>query len=148
MKNGKICEAFEEFDIGATRELIWYWFQETHGLIIAELLFPEESQKLILRHDAPKGVVNIRDRIEQFALENGYVINQFVDKKIQWMETHKGLCFCNWELRGECPCSKCSDDMIQFNGRCFCSLFFKPKVYELYAKNKQKRKAFTAAIQQ
>ena len=83
------------------------------------------------------------NRIETYAKEHGFVINEYAKKKIEWMRTHSGHCFCSPIERTCCPCDNVYEDMKRFSGRCLCRLFWKPDAYDKWMKNKQKQRTLS-----
>lgn len=86
------------------------------------------------------------DRLEKYAEENGFVINKFAKKKIEWMRTHSivySVCFCDPINRTKCPCDHVHEDMKRFNGRCLCRLLWKPEAYAKWIEQKKKQKPLT-----
>lgn len=89
-----------------------------------------KANNTIVRDDAPIGHdPELRDRIKSFANEHNFVISEYVEHKIKWSEEHESRCFCD-AFHRKCPCDYIYEDMVKFNGRCLCNLFWKPEAYE------------------
>ena len=49
------------------------------------------------RSEAPYKEVDVWTRLNEYASEHGLFIDHHLDHKVEWMEKHGGLCFCDWE---------------------------------------------------
>jgi len=65
-----------------------------------------------------------KERVEAFAKQHDLDINPKNLFKVEWMQTHGGLCFCDPFSDRRCPCSSVFDDIGKFNGYCLCSVFY------------------------
>ena len=93
------------------------------------------------RADAPEGDVEVWPKLINYARDHGLEIDTVYSKKVDWMEKHKGVCFCSWDSGRICPCDKIEEDLVQYNGSCFCGLLVTPeRLRRAQAYDKQKKK--------
>ena len=74
------------------------------------------------RSEAPTGEYVVWPRLIEYARLNSIEIDTGLAHKVEWMEKHKGACFCDWESGRVCPCGNIVDDFKQYNGQCLCGL--------------------------
>lgn len=91
------------------------------------------------RNDAPLGKVDVWKKLLAYAEERGLAIDHAYDHKVEWMEAHKGVCFCDWDSGRVCPCTKASSDFDKYNGQCLCGLLLTHKRLAMKIKNHERK---------
>lgn len=79
------------------------------------------------RSEAPTGEYVVWPRLIEYARLNNIEIDTGLSHKVEWMEKHKGVCFCDWESGRICPCGNIIDDFKKYNGQCLCGLLLTHK---------------------
>ena len=93
----------------------------------------------LARSEAPLGKAEVWPGLIDYAREHGIVIDTVYAHKVDWMEEHKGVCFCSWDSGRVCPCGNIEEDFELYNGQCLCGLLLTPKKL-IQKQNYDKRK--------
>lgn len=92
------------------------------------------------RSEAPYKEVDVWTRLNAYSLEHGLSIDHHYDHKVEWMEKHGGLCFCDWESGRVCPCENVMSDLNKYNGQCLCGLLCTKERLEQKEKQRKNKK--------
>ena len=96
------------------------------------------------RSEAPLGKAVIWPKLIEYAEENGIAIDRGLSHKVDWMEEHKGACFCDWSSGRVCPCGNIDTDFKKYNGQCLCGLLLTHKRLaqknDYYMKKEEKKR--------
>ena len=94
----------------------------------------------MVRDEAPEGNVEVWPKLIDYALKHGLEIDTVYSKKVDWMEKHKGVCYCSQNSGRICPCTHISADIKRYNGQCLCGLLLTPEKHKVKIKYDEKKK--------
>ena len=88
------------------------------------------------RIDAPLGNAVVWPKLIAYAKEHDLAIDRKLSHKVDWMEEHNGVCFCDWESGRVCPCGNIGSDFDKYNGQCLCGLLLTHERLEMKTNNR------------
>ena len=94
------------------------------------------------RNEAPEKDVEVWPKLLKYAEEHNFVIDYHYKHKVEWMEKHGGVCFCDWQSGRVCPCKNVMSDMNKYNGQCLCGLLCTKERLEQKEKQRKNKKIY------
>lgn len=106
------------------------------------------SEVVLSRDKAPLGKAVVWPKLIEYAKEHGLEIDTKLSHKVDWMEDHNGVCFCDWDSGRICPCGNIGSDFDKYNGQCLCGLLLTHKRLEMKTNNRAKYAAKKRAAEE
>ena len=94
------------------------------------------------REDAPEKEVDVWSKLIEYAKDHNLVIDYGYTHKVEWMEKHGGLCFCDWKSGRVCPCNNVMSDLNKYNGQCLCGLLCTAERLKQKEKQRKNKKVY------
>lgn len=95
---------------------------------------------MLNRDKAPLGNAVVWPNLIAYADEHNLVIDMKLSHKVDWMEEHNGVCFCDWDSGRYCPCGNIASDFNRYNGQCLCGLLCSKERLEQKQKQRNNKK--------